>query len=115
MDVIWRLGEATVAQVRGVLERTHGPAYTTVMTVMSRLAEKGMLRRQKRGRAYLYRPVAERAEVAGSILSNVVERLYSGSSSAAIAHLIETREDVSESELERLEQLIRERRRRHNR
>lgn len=115
MNVIWQRGEATVEQVRGALQPEREPAYTTVMTVMSRLATKGVLVREKLERAYLYRAATEQSEVAGSMLSNLVQRLYSGSPARAIAHLIETEEEVDEEELERLEELIRARRRQHSR
>ncbi len=115
MNVIWRLGEATVEEVRESLDREKQPAYTTVMTVMSRLAAKGVLEREKRGRAFLYRAATEQSEFAGSILSGVVDRLYAGSPGRAIAHLIETHEDVEDEELRRLEALIRERRNRRER
>lgn len=110
MNVMWQHGEATVEEVRGALDRDKQPAYTTVMTVMSRLAEKGVLERDKRGRAFVYRAAADRSEFAGSILSRLVDRLYADSPGRAIAHLIESREDVDDDELERLEALIRERR-----
>ena len=57
MRAVWREGESTVATVAAHLaeERQHQPAYTTVMTVMGRLHERGLLRREKRGRQYLYR------------------------------------------------------------
>jgi predicted transcriptional regulator len=112
MNVIWQLGEATVEEVRAALQPERQPAYTTVMTVMSRLAAKGVLAREKLGRAYVYRAAAEQSEVAGSMLSSLVQRLYSGSPARAIAHLIETEQEVDEEELERLESLIRERRQR---
>lgn len=110
MNVIWERGEATVEEVRGSLDREKQPAYTTVMTVMSRLAEKGVLEREKQGRAFLYRAAAAQSEVAGSMLTNLVDRLYAGSPGRAIAHLIETEEEVGDDELARLEALIRERR-----
>jgi len=115
MNVIWRQGEATVEQVRGALQPERQPAYTTVMTVMSRLASKGVLVREKLGRAYVYRAATEQSEVAGPMLSNLVQRLYSGSPARAIAHLIETEEQVDEEELDRLEDLIRARRRQRSR
>jgi len=115
MTVIWECGEATVEEVRNSLDREKKPAYTTVMTVMSRLAEKGVLEREKQGRAFLYRAAANQSEVAGSMLTSLVDRLYAGSPGRAIAHLIETEEDVGDDELARLEELIRERRKRRRR
>ncbi len=112
MNVVWQRGETTVEHVRAALAPERDPAYTTVMTVMSRLAAKGVLEREKQGRAYVYRATAEQSEIAGSMLSTLVERFYSGSPGRAIAHLIETEEEVSEEDLARLEELIRARRRR---
>ena len=110
MNIVWQRGEATVEHVRAALEPDRSPAYTTVMTVMTRLASKGVLERHKEGRAYVYRPAAAQDEVAGSMLAALVSRMYGGSATRAIAHLLENDGDVSEQELARLESLIRNRR-----
>lgn len=112
MDAVWTRGQATVQDVVDDLSRDRSLAYTTVMTVMSRLAEKGVLTRHKQGRAYLYEPAVERDSLAKSMLSSLVDRLYAGSAERAIAHLLETEDQVDESELQRLEALIRARRER---
>ena len=54
MDAVWDRGEASVRQVHEALAVERDLAYTTVMTVMSRLSQKGVLQREKRGRAYVY-------------------------------------------------------------
>ncbi len=113
MSVVWELGLATVQDVKDALEPRRSLAYTTVMTVMSRLAKKGMLDRRKDGRAYYYSPAASQDRVAGSLLRSLVRRLYAGATGKAIAQLLETEEDVDDVELERLEQLIRLRREAH--
>jgi predicted transcriptional regulator len=107
MSVVWEKGKATVQEVKDALEPRRSLAYTTVMTVMSRLAGKGMLDRQKEGRAYFYTPAASHDKVAGSLLQSLVRRLYDGASGRAIAQLLETGDNVDDKELERLEQLIR--------
>ena len=110
MSTIWEMGEATVQDVKVALEPTRASAYTTVMTVMSRLVEQGLLTRRKEGRAYIYTPVESQEQVAGSILRSLVRRFYGGTAVSAIAHLLETEEDIDEIELSRLEDLIREKR-----
>jgi len=110
MGVVWQKGKATVQDVKDALEPRRPLAYTTVMTVMSRLAEKGIFKRQKEGRAYYYTPVASQDKVAGSLLQALVKRLYAGATGKAIAHLLETEETVDDAELERLEALIRSKR-----
>ena len=113
MGVIWEKGKATVQDVKDALEPRRSLAYTTVMTVMSRLAEKGLCERQKEGRAYYYTPVASQEKVAGSLLQALVRRLYAGATGKAIAQLLETEETVDDAELERLEALIRSKRETH--
>lgn len=110
MAVVWDQGEVSVRDVRDALEPNRSLAYTTVMTVLSRLCKKGILSRRKEGRAYLYAPAASHKTTAGSMLLALVQRLYRGATGDAIAHLLETEDDVDEAELDRLEQLIRAKR-----
>ena len=104
--VVWDMGEATVQEVKDTLEPKRPLAYTTVMTVMSRLSEKGLLNRRKEGRAYVYTPGTSQEKLAGSLLKSLVDRLFDGATEKAIAHLLESDEQVDEVELERLEKLI---------
>lgn len=110
MRIVWEMGEATVHDVKAALEPTRSPAYTTVMTVMSRLAEQGILERRKEGRAYVYTPSESQEQVARTLLRSLVRRFFGGTASSAIAHLLETDENVNEEELRRLEELIRRKR-----
>ncbi len=110
MSVVWELGKASVQDVKDALEPRRPLAYTTVMTVMSRLAEKGVLERRKDGRAYYYTPAGSQEKVAGSLLHSLVKRLYAGATGKAVAQLLESDEAVDEAELERLEALIRSKR-----
>ncbi len=110
MSVVWEKGRASVQDVQDALAPSRSLAYTTVMTVMSRLAEKGVLEREKEGRAYLYRPAASQEKIAGSLLRSMVNRLYDGATGRAVAHLLQADSKVDDAELERLEQLIRSKR-----
>jgi len=115
MNVIWELQEATVQDVVDALKPRRKLAYTTVMTVMSRLADKGYLNRRKDGRSFVYTPGPSREAVAGRMLGQVVDRLYQGAAGKAIAHLLEMDEDVDDEELDRLEALIRAKRKERKR
>ena len=75
MDVLWRIGEGTVQDVCDVLERDL--AYTTVMTTLNLLAnKKGVLKRTKVGRAFVYRPLVTRDEVSRTILGELRHVLF---------------------------------------
>ena len=77
MEVLWTRQEATVREVVDELNRTRSLAYTTVLTIMSRLVEKGLLTQSKVGRAHLYKPAMSQeayvAEVSGQVVRSLVE------------------------------------------
>lgn len=76
LKVLWSLAEASVSEVRDRLPRPL--AYTTVMTVLDRMSAKGLVRREKRGRAFIYAAALEReaarAQAVTQLLSNLFER-----------------------------------------
>ena len=81
-------GEASVAEVVDGLRRTQGRehAYTTIMTVMGRLNEKGVLVRERRGRQYIYRPAAPEAELIDRLSGLAVDRVVERYGAAALRH-----------------------------
>jgi predicted transcriptional regulator len=85
MAAMWRLGEATVEDVRREQPGKRRSAYTTVQTVMNRLVERGLLDRERRGSAYVYRPRYAEADYVSRAIS---ERLESASPPARRAALV---------------------------
>ena len=110
MNVVWETEQGTVQEVLDRLPKSRDLAYTTVMTVLSRLVDKGFLKRQKQGRAYVYRPLVSRERLADSALRTVVNRFFNGLSIRAVDHLIETGESLDEKQLRELESAIRRKR-----
>lgn len=108
LGVVWRRGEATVADVHSSLSLRRPLAYTTVMTVMVRLLDKGLLRRVKRGRAYLYSPVKTREELAASLAGDVARALLTDFGDVAIAQFVREVGSVDEEALARLAGMARE-------
>lgn len=99
MNAIWKLGEATVDGVRETQPAGRRSAYTTVQTVLNRLVERGLLVRERSGRAFVYRPrVAEAEYVARSI----GDRLAGASPAARRAALINLVDDLPPGELDEL-------------
>lgn len=79
MKALWARGESTVHAIRSDLLPTRPLAYTTVMTVMDRLARKGMVGRERRGRAHIYRALVSDAEVRDFALERFVKDFFRGS------------------------------------
>ncbi len=111
MDVVWgrRLDRFAVSEVLAVLEQTREIAYTTVMTTVARLYNKGLLRRERDGKRYLYSPKLSREEFLESTAREVLDRAVG--KPQAIAMLAERVADASADELDALEELIQRRRR----
>jgi BlaI family transcriptional regulator, penicillinase repressor len=109
MDVLWATDEATVSEVNCRLagERAH----TTVMTVLDRLYAKGLVRRVKRGRAWVYRPDVKPEEIVGHRLGDLLQEGDSVSDALLLAFVDRT-ERVAPQVLDRLAQLIESRQRR---
>jgi predicted transcriptional regulator len=87
MSALWLLGEGTVRDIREALAPTLPRAYTTIMTIMDRLAHKGAVTRTKKGKAYLYRPNVSAEEARARAVRQLVESYFGGSRQALLAHL----------------------------
>jgi BlaI family transcriptional regulator, penicillinase repressor len=87
MNTLWPMGEGTVREIRDRLAPRRPRAYTTIMTIMDRLARKGVVERRKVGRAYMYRPNLSAEDARAQALSQVVENFFGGSKEALIAQL----------------------------
>jgi len=108
LKVLWeRDGPATVRDVLDVVNRQgEAPrAYTSVMSLMNVMAEKGLLRRTPKGRAFAYEPTSPRDQTQRSLLSETLERAYSGSASLLVAHLLEQSSPTAD-ELDQIRSLL---------
>lgn len=106
MAVLWEHGSATVAEVQ---ERLTDPlAYTTVLTILRTLEEKGRVEHEEEGRAYRYHPLVEKDTAQDSALERLTRKLFSGSTELLLTHLVSER-SLSDDELRRLRRLLEER------
>jgi BlaI family transcriptional regulator, penicillinase repressor len=87
MKMLWPVGEATVREIRERLAPRLPRAYTTIMTIMDRLARKGVVERHKTGRAYVYRPVLSAEDARAQALGQVIENFFEGSREALLVQL----------------------------
>lgn len=87
MKVVWPLGQATVREVYDVLRARRTLAYTTVMTMMKVLEEKGYVTKVMVDRAHVYRPARPRQQVMGAMVRDFVDRVFDGASDALLVQL----------------------------
>ncbi len=105
MDIIYRRGKATAADVRADLPDP--PSYSAVRAMLRILEEKGHLRHEQQGPRYLFRPTVARDRARQSALKQLVSTFFEGSTEQAVAALLDlSAAKLSDAELDRLTGLI---------
>src|SRR5689334_6496616 len=106
LKVLWDLGAAPVRDVMKALhKRGRRVAYTTVLTVLTRLEQKGFVASDKSEQAYIYRAKVSRDRVTGSWLKTMVRQLFDGAAAPAVLQLMQT-EKFSAEEIAQLQELL---------
>lgn len=105
MKIVWELGQATVREVYEKLLERRQIAYTTVMTMMKILEEKGHLDKTASEKAHVYTPTQPQRAVIGSMVREFVNRVFNGSAEPLLMHLAED-EKISEAELAQIARLV---------
>lgn len=108
MQALWDRGEATVADVQEQLGPNNDLAYTTIATMLRKMEERGLVKHSSQGRRFVYQPAIAAGDVTRSMANDMLDRLFEGSLSEMVSHLLRSRE-VSADELDRLQQLISQR------
>lgn len=103
MSILWRMGSATVAEVRDRLD--DDLAYTSVLSALQALEAKGHVSHTKKGRAYCYRPLVAPTQAGGSALARILDKVYHGSAELLLAQLV-TERALGADELSRMRGLI---------
>ena len=106
MSVLWDLDSATVAEVREQL--ADDLAYTTVLTVLRTLEQKGYVGHSGEGRAHRYRPLVKREAAGRSALRRLVDKVFDGSPEMLLTNLVSDK-NLSDEELRRLRRLLQDR------
>lgn len=105
MQVLWDLGGGTAREVHEALRPTRPLAYTTVLTVLGILVEKGHLRRRKEGRAYRFLPRSSRQKTLSSMLDEFLKKAFDGSALRLVYGLVEEKK-ISREDLEEIERML---------
>ena len=103
MSILWRAGSGTVAEVKG--ELSEELAYTSVLSALQTLEEKGYVRHEPEGRAYRYFPLVKAERAGGSALTRIKDAIFQGSAERMFAQMVSDR-GLSREELERMRRLL---------
>jgi len=106
MSILWRLGSASVTEVRDAIDEDL--AYTSVLSALQTLEEKGYVRHEPEGRAYRYYPLVEAERAGGSALARIREAIFHGSAERMFAQMVSDRK-LGREELERMRRLLADR------
>jgi len=107
MKVVWASGAATVRDVYEALLERRKIAYTTVMTMMNILEQKGYLKKAQKDRAYVYQAAKAQKQVIRGMVREFVDRVFNGAAEPLLLHLVEDRQ-LSERDLDQIRGQIRE-------
>ena len=110
MEVVWDEGEVTVRDVHDAIARDRSIAYTTVMTTLGRLADKGFLKREEAHPAHRYSAVVTREQYARSTVKSVVDWLVDHFPEPAVAYFVDRVGEEDDEAIERLRKVIDSRR-----
>ena len=111
LQLLWQRGEMPAAGVHAALQPERSLAPTTIATMLAKMEARGLLAHREQGRAFIYRAAVDAGEVTRGLGDYFVQRLFAGSVAGAMMHLLRTGE-VSRRELDQLEKLIKEEKRR---
>jgi BlaI family penicillinase repressor len=105
LQILWERGSGNVRDVLETLNQRRPRAYTTVMTLLNVMVEKGLLRREADGRAFVYTPRVQRQPALRKMVGDLVKRAFGGSARQLVAHALE-QTDPSPQELDEIQKLI---------
>jgi predicted transcriptional regulator len=105
MEVLWKRGPSTVAEVVNALPRQLGLSYSTVLTTLRILEQKGYVEHTKDGQAYVYHPIVDRNQARHKVLKHVLNRFFDDSPELLVMKLLES-ENIDAEDLRRIQRLI---------
>lgn len=105
MRILWESAEATVVEVQNRLRPERDLAQTTIATLLTRLEKRAVIAHRLDGRQFVYRPLVTEQEVRRSMVSELTDLLFDGSSAALMTHLLHSRE-MKPGDLDRVKRMI---------
>ena len=107
MKVVWKSGASTVRDVYETLLEHRKIAYTTVMTMMNILEQKGHLKKAQKDRAYVYQATRPQKQVIRGMVREFVDRVFNGAAEPLLLHLVEDRQ-LSDQDVDEIRRMLRD-------
>lgn len=108
MEILWNHEEMSIKDVQRILEQEKMTNFNTVMTVMNRLVEKGILQKRAEGRSSLFKPVQSRIDFLNAQSKEMTHELMDEFGNVVVSHMLDALEEVDEDLVAKLEQKIME-------
>lgn len=105
LNHVWKLGEASVTDVREQMLQSREVAYTTVMTIMKNLSDKSYLKYRKEGMSYIYSAAVQPDQVRFSLIDRLIDKVFQGSPKDLVQTLVQS-ENLTEEERNEIKKLI---------
>ncbi|HYO62156.1 MAG TPA: BlaI/MecI/CopY family transcriptional regulator [Pyrinomonadaceae bacterium] len=105
MNVLWERGDSTVSDVLGALNESLSLSYSTVLTTLRILEQKGYIKHTKNGRAFIYTPVVNSGEARSSALRHLIDRFFNNTPELLVLNVIE-QEGLDVDDLKRLKSML---------
>jgi predicted transcriptional regulator len=105
LQIVWKLEEASVSDVREQILKYRDVAYTTIMTVMKNLADKNYLKYRKEGLSYIYSAAVQPDEVRYKLIDRLVDKVFQGSPKDLVQTLVQS-ENLTEDERREIKKMI---------
>jgi len=107
LDILWERKQATVRDVHEIIIQRRPTAYTTILKLMQIMNDKGLVRRDEKGKAHIYKPTRSQAQTQKNLVSDLLEKAFRGSALKLVQHVLETKPATPE-ELAEIRRLIAE-------
>lgn len=109
MEIIWKSNTSlSVRDVTEALQKKRKIAYTTVMTIMGRLVDKGLLKRQESGKAYAYQPVYSKEKFLSRVSRQIIKNFITSFGEAAVAHFAQEVNKLTPEKRKQLQKMLKE-------
>jgi predicted transcriptional regulator len=89
LQVLWEHQPATVREVVDVLNQSRSRAYTSILSMLNVMFDKGLVKRELRGRAHVYRAASSREKTLGRVVSDLLGRVFRGSTTTLVTQILE--------------------------